>query len=323
MVIIVSGGAGFIGSNFIEYIFHTIPDCKVVCLDKMTYAGNPNSIAAFSTNSMFQFEKGDICSKETVFSLLDRVRPDYVVHFAAESHVDRSITNPSAFLQTNIIGTSVLMDACLKYDVKRFHLVSTDEVYGDLPLDDSTIGFTEESPLKPNSPYSCSKAAADMLAMAYRRTYGLDVTISRCTNNYGPYQHLEKLIPKMINNALKGLPLPIYGDGLNVRDWIHVYDHCEAIFKILFQGQAGAIYNISSENLFCNIDVIYEICSLTNASRDLISFVDDRKGHDLKYALDSSKIRKELGWVPKVPFNEGLKSTIQWYENHPNWWAKA
>lgn len=320
MVIIVTGGAGFIGGNFIEQLFRINPSCTIICLDKMTYAGNPNVIAPLLKRKNFAFVKGDICSRKTVFSLFESTQPDYVVHFAAESHVDRSITDPTVFLQTNIIGTSILLDACIKYRVKRFHFVSTDEVYGDLPLDKSVPGFGEDSPMRPNSPYSSSKAAADMLVQTYHRTYGLDVTISRCTNNYGPYQHTEKLIPKMIENALSGQKLPIYGTGLNVRDWIHVNDHCEAIIQILFYGQPGAAYNVSGNNQLSNLELVHKICEIVGAPLELITFVEDRKGHDLRYALNATKITRELGWAPKVSFEPGLRNTVQWYAEHPNWW---
>lgn len=323
MDIIVTGGAGFIGGNFIEQMFQVIPNCRIVCFDKMTYAGNPNVVALFLERNNFSFVQGDICSRDTVFSLFESVRPDYVVHFAAESHVDRSIIDPTAFMQTNIIGTSILMDACLKYHVKRFHFVSTDEVYGDLPLNKSVSGFNEDSPMRPNSPYSSSKAAADMLTLAYHRTYGLDVTISRCTNNYGPFQHPEKLIPRMIENALCGQELPIYGNGMNVRDWIHVRDHCKAIIQILFYGKSGMAYNVSSDNQLRNLEIVRKICEIVQAPMDLITFVEDRKGHDLRYALNASRIQQELGWTPEISFEFGLRSTIQWYKNHPNWWKKS
>lgn len=320
MVILVTGGAGFIGSNFIAYTLRVLPDCRIICLDKMTYAASRNTAAWLDRHPEVLFVKGDICSRETVYSIFERERPDYVVHFAAESHVDRSIEMPERFLQTNIIGTAVLLDACRKYGIKRFHLISTDEVYGDLSLEEKNQSFSEDAPLKASSPYSSSKAGADLLAMAYSRTYGLDITISRCTNNYGPFQHPEKLIPRMILNAEKHLPLPVYGSGANIRDWIYVEDHCAAVLQILLYGRTGSVYNVSAGNSLQNIDVVLQICDILGADRNLIQFVADRKGHDLQYSIDSSKIRRELGWEPKTSFKVGLENTIQWYRNNLTWW---
>ena len=320
MMILVTGGAGFIGSNFIARVLAMEPDCRILCLDKLTYAASGNTAAWLAGLPQVLFVRGDICSRETVYRLFEKERPDYVVHFAAESHVDRSIETPELFLQTNISGTAVLLDACRSYGIRRFHLVSTDEVYGDLPLEEESLSFSEEAPLRPSSPYSSSKAAADLLALAYCRTYGLDITISRCTNNYGPFQHPEKLIPRMIRNAENRLPLPVYGSGANVRDWIYVEDHCAAVLRILLHGRAGSVYNVSAGNALRNIDVVERICDILGADRGLIRFVPDRKGHDLRYAIDSSKLRRELGWEPKTSFAAGLEPTVRWYQAHRDWW---
>lgn len=313
MTFIVTGGAGFIGSNFIFYLLKQHPEDRIICLDKLTYAGCVDTLAPIMSNPRFRFVKADICDNEAVDRLFEEEHPDAVVNFAAESHVDRSIQDPAIFLQTNILGTSVLMDACRKYDVARFHQVSTDEVYGDLPLDRPELLFTEESPLRASSPYSVSKASADLLALAYFRTYGLPVTISRCSNNYGPYQFPEKLIPLMIMNAHQDKSLPVYGQGLNVRDWLYVEDHCKAIDLILRQGQIGEIYNIGGHNEVRNIDLVKWICRELGKPESLIIYVADRKGHDLRYAVDSSKIHRKLGWEPETSFEEGLRKTIGWY----------
>ena len=313
MTIIVTGGAGFIGANFIFYMLDRCPEDRVVCLDKLTYAGNVDTLAPVMARDNFRFVRGDICDREGVYRLFEEECPDVVVNFAAESHVDRSIEDPGVFLQTNIMGTAVLMDACRKYGIGRFHQVSTDEVYGDLPLDRPDLFFTEETPLHTSSPYSSSKAAADLLVLAYHRTYGLPVTISRCSNNYGPYQFPEKLIPLMITNALADKPLPVYGQGLNVRDWLYVEDHCAAIDLILRRGQVGEVYNVGGHNEMRNIDIVRLICRLLGKPESLITYVEDRKGHDLRYAIDPAKIHRELGWLPETRFEEGLAKTVKWY----------
>lgn len=320
MTLLVTGGAGFIGANFIFYILKVHPEDKVVCLDKLTYAGNLATLAPVMELPNFRFVQADICDREAVDRLFEEEHPDAVVNFAAESHVDRSIDGPEVFLRTNILGTAVLMDACRAHGMVRFHQVSTDEVYGDLPLDRPDLLFTEETPLHPSSPYSASKASADLLALAYHRTYGLPATISRCSNNYGPYQFLEKLIPLMISNALKDKPLPVYGTGLNVRDWLYVEDHCKAIDMILRRGRPGEIYNVGGRNEMHNIDIVKLICRELGRPESLIAYVEDRKGHDLRYAIDPSKIYQELGWKAGTSFSEGIRETICWYLNHQAWW---
>lgn len=320
MTLIVTGGAGFIGSNFIFYTLANHPGDQVICLDKLTYAGSLSTLAPVIKLPSFRFVQADICDRETIYRLFEAERPNAVVNFAAESHVDRSIETPGVFFQTNILGTAMLMDACRKYGMIRFHQVSTDEVYGDLPLDRPELLFTEETPIHASSPYSASKASADLLVQAYYRTYGLPVTISRCSNNYGPYQFLEKLIPLTISNALKDKPLPVYGQGLNVRDWLYVEDHCKAIDLILRQGRLGEIYNVGGRNEMRNIDIVKLICRELGKPDNLISYVEDRKGHDLRYAIDSSKIRQELGWRPEMRFSEGIQKTIRWYLEHREWW---
>ncbi|MBQ6075405.1 MAG: dTDP-glucose 4,6-dehydratase [Lachnospiraceae bacterium] len=320
MNILITGGAGFIGSNFIFYELEHHPEDRLICLDKLTYAGNLSTLKDVLDRPNFRFVKEDICDREAVYRLFEEEHPDIVVHFAAESHVDRSIENPGVFLETNIMGTAVLMDAGRKYGVRRFHQVSTDEVYGDLPLDRPDLLFTEETPLHTSSPYSSSKAAADLLAMAYHRTYGLPVTISRCSNNYGPYQFPEKLIPLMIANCLADKPLPVYGQGLNVRDWLYVEDHCKAIDLIIRNGRAGEVYNIGGHNEMANIDIVKLILRELGKSEDLITYVTDRKGHDMRYAIDPSKIHAELGWLPETMFADGIKKTIRWYLDNKEWW---
>ncbi len=320
MKIIVTGGAGFIGSNFIFYLMKQHPDYQIICLDKLTYAGNLSTLKSVLDKPNFKFVKLDICDRAGVYKLFKEEKPDVVVNFAAESHVDRSIENPTIFLETNIIGTSVLMDACRKYGIKRFHQVSTDEVYGDLPLDRPDIFFHEDTPLHTSSPYSSSKASADLLVGAYYRTYNLPVTISRCSNNYGPYQFPEKLIPLMIQRALNNEKMPVYGDGQNVRDWLYVDDHCRAIDLILQKGKPGEIYNIGGHNEMHNIDIVKLICDYLHKPYSLIEHVTDRKGHDRRYAIDPAKIHKELGWLPQVMFKDGIKQTIQWYLDHKDWW---
>lgn len=311
MKLIVTGGAGFIGGNFVHYMLQEHPGDQIICLDKLTYAGNLSTLADVMDHPNFQFVKMDICDRDSVYGLFEKEKPDVVINFAAESHVDRSIENPEIFLQTNIIGTSVLMDACRKYGIQRYHQVSTDEVYGDLPLDRPDLFFTEETPIHTSSPYSSSKAGADLLVMAYYRTYGLPVTISRCSNNYGPYHFPEKLIPLMIINALHDRPLPIYGDGLNVRDWLYVEDHCRAIDLIIRKGKVGEVYNVGGHNEMRNIDIVKLICQELGKPESLITHVTDRKGHDRRYAIDPEKIHRELGWLPETKFADGIKKTIQ------------
>ena len=320
MNIIVTGGAGFIGSNFIFYMRKKHPSYRIICLDKLTYAGNLSTLQPIMNQQNFRFVKGDICDRGAVDALFSEEHPDIVVNFAAESHVDRSIENPEIFLDTNIKGTAVLMDACRKYGIQRYHQVSTDEVYGDLPLDRPDLFFTEKTPLHTSSPYSASKAAADLLVQSYYRTYRLPVTVSRCSNNYGPYHFPEKLIPLMIANALNDKPLPVYGKGENVRDWLYVEDHCKAIDLILHNGRVGEVYNIGGHNEMKNIDIVKIICKELGKPESLITFVSDRKGHDLRYAIDPSKIHSELGWLPDTSFSEGIHKTIQWYLEHREWW---
>ncbi|MCB5504684.1 dTDP-glucose 4,6-dehydratase [Coprococcus eutactus] len=320
MTIIVTGGAGFIGSNFIFYMLDSYPEDRIVCMDKLTYAGNLSTLASAMDNPHFRFCKIDICDREAVYRLFEEEHPDMVVNFAAESHVDRSIENPEIFLDTNVKGTAVLMDACRKYGIARYHQVSTDEVYGDLPLNRPDLFFTEETPIRTSSPYSSSKASADLLVLAYYRTYGLPVTISRCSNNYGPYQFPEKLIPFMIINALSDKPLPVYGEGVNVRDWLYVKDHCRAIDLIIHKGRVGEVYNVGGHNEMKNIDIVKLICKKLGKPESLITHVTDRKGHDLRYAIDPTKIHNELGWLPETKFEDGIKETIRWYLDNRKWW---
>lgn len=381
--IIVTGGAGFIGSNFIFHMMDAHPEYRIVCLDKLTYAGNLSTLKSVmgtpgenlsvgcadsspdrgtekgdtgscgnsgagnagaeiqhesgnpaspvrgaapegrrGSNPNFRFVKADICDRSAVYALFEEEHPDIVVNFAAESHVDRSIEDPSIFLQTNIVGTSVLMDACRTYGIERYHQVSTDEVYGDLPLDRPDLFFTEQTPLHTSSPYSSSKASADLLVLAYHRTYGLPVTISRCSNNYGPYHFPEKLIPLMIANALADKPLPVYGEGINVRDWLYVADHCQAIDLIIHKGRIGEVYNVGGHNEMKNIDIVKLICKELGKPESLITHVTDRKGHDMRYAIDPTKIHEELGWLPETKFEDGIKKTIQWYLDNRDWWEE-
>ena len=318
--LLVTGGAGFIGSNFIQYFLQHYNCDILVNLDALTYAGNLENLVGVDGDSRYAFVKGDIRDRELVNSLFERHDFDTVVNFAAESHVDRSIENPQVFLDTNIIGTSILMDACRKYGIERYHQVSTDEVYGDLPLDRPDLFFTEDTPIHTSSPYSSSKAAADLLVLAYHRTYGLPVTISRCSNNYGPYHFPEKLIPLMIANALNDKPLPVYGKGENVRDWLYVEDHCKAIDLIIHKGRVGEVYNVGGHNEMKNIDIVKMICKALNKPESLITYVTDRKGHDMRYAIDPTKIHNELGWLPETKFEDGIQKTIQWYLDHKEWW---
>ena len=320
MKIIVTGGAGFIGGNYIHIMLKKHPEDEIICLDVLTYAGNLETLEPVMKNPKFKFVKGNIADREFVYDLMEKERPDVIVNFAAESHVDRSIVNPELFLRTNIIGTSVLLDACRKYSIKRYHQVSTDEVYGDLPLERKDVFFTETTPLHTSSPYSASKASADLLVLAYHRTYKLPVTISRCSNNYGPYHFPEKLIPLMIANALNNKPLPVYGKGENVRDWLYVADHCNAIDMIIRQGKVGEIYNIGGHNERRNIDVVKTILKELGKPESLIHFVTDRPGHDSRYAIDPTKIHKELGWLPATKFEDGIKKTVQWYLDNKPWW---
>lgn len=319
--ILVTGGAGFIGSNFIYYMQRKHPDCRLVCIDALTYAGNLYTLDE-ARKGNFRFVLGDITDRKAVFALCEEEKFDAIVNFAAESHVDRSIENPEVFLKTNILGTQVLLDACNKYKIPRYHQVSTDEVYGDLPLDRPDLFFTETTPIHTSSPYSASKASADLLVMAYHRTFGTPATISRCSNNYGPYQFPEKLIPLMIAKALSDEKLPVYGEGLNVRDWLYVDDHCKAIDMILENGRIGEIYNIGGHNEKANIDVVRTILKAVGKNESLITYVKDRPGHDMRYAIDPTKIHNELGWEPETLFNEGIQKTIDWYLNNREWWQK-
>ena len=320
MKILVTGAAGFIGSNFVFHMLKAHPDYDIVGLDALTYAGNLETLAGVIDDPHFKFVKADITDAPAIDKLFAEEKFDVVVNFAAESHVDRSIEDPGLFLRTNILGTQVLMDASLKYGVKRFHQVGTDEVYGDLPLDRPDLFFVETMPLTASSPYSASKASADLLAMAYHRTFGLPVTISRCSNNYGPYQFPEKLIPLMIANAQADKPLPVYGEGLNVRDWLYVEDHCRAIDLILENGRVGEVYNIGGHNEKANIEVVKIILKQLGKPESLITYVTDRKGHDQRYAIDPTKIHDELGWLPETKFEDGIKKTIQWYIDNEDWW---
>ena len=322
MKIIVTGGAGFIGGNFVHYMVNKYPTDQIVCLDLLTYAGNMETLAPVMDNPNFSFVKGDIADRKFIYELFETEKPNVVINFAAESHVDRSIENPEIFLQTNIIGTSVLLDACRKYGNIRYHQVSTDEVYGDLPLDRPDLFFTEETPLHTSSPYSASKASADLLVLAYHRTFGVPVTISRCSNNYGPYHFPEKLIPLMIANALNDKALPVYGTGENVRDWLYVEDHCIAIDLIVRNGKIGEVYNIGGHNERTNLDVVKTILRELGKDEGLITYVSDRLGHDRRYAIDPTKMQTELGWQPTTLFDEGIKKTIQWYLDNTSWWER-
>ncbi|MBR2600534.1 dTDP-glucose 4,6-dehydratase [Candidatus Saccharibacteria bacterium] len=318
--IVVTGGAGFIGSNFVYYMLNKYPDYRIVCVDCLTYAGNIHTLREAKKNPNFRFAKINICDKPAIKKLFEEEKPDIVVNFAAESHVDRSITGPEIFVETNVRGTQVLMEVCRELNIPRYHQVSTDEVYGDLPLDRPDLFFTEKTPLHASSPYSASKAGADMLVMAYCRTFNFPATISRCSNNYGPYHFPEKLIPLMIINALHDKPLPVYGDGKNVRDWLYVEDHCRAIDLIIHNGKIGQVYNVGGHNEMANIDIVKLICKELGKSEDLIEFVEDRKGHDRRYAIDPTFIHDELGWLPETKFEDGIKKTIKWYVDNEEWW---
>ena len=318
--VLITGGAGFIGSNFVYHMLKEHPDDKIVCVDCLTYAGNMSTLADAMKNERFVFYKTNICDRAGIYKIFETEHPDIVVNFAAESHVDRSIETPEIFLQTNILGTQVMMDACRKYGIGRYHQVSTDEVYGDLPLDRPDLFFTENTPIRTSSPYSASKASADLLVQAYHRTFGLPVTISRCSNNYGPYHFPEKLIPLTIANCLNDKPLPVYGAGLNVRDWLYVEDHCRAIDLIIHRGRVGEVYNVGGHNEMRNIDIVKLICDYLGKPYSLIKHVSDRKGHDMRYAIDPTKIHDELGWLPETKFADGIKKTIDWYLDNREWW---
>ena len=320
MKLLVTGGAGFIGSNFIYYQLKNHPDDEIVCLDALTYAGNLETLEKALTAPNFTFVKGDIADRALVYDLFEKERFDIVVNFAAESHVDRSIEAPELFLRTNVMGTQVLLDASRKFNVKRYHQVSTDEVYGDLPLDEPELFFTEETPIHTSSPYSASKASADLLVLAYFRTFGLPVTVSRCSNNYGPYHFPEKLIPLMISRALADQSLPVYGTGENVRDWLYVEDHCSAIDLIIRKGRVGEVYNIGGHNERTNLEVVKTILRELDKPEALITYVTDRPGHDRRYAIDPTKIHNELGWLPATRFDDGIKETIRWYLDNRSWW---
>ena len=320
MKIIVTGGAGFIGGNFVHYMLNKYNDYDIICLDALTYAGNMETLEPVMNNPHFKFYKADIADRNAVYEIFKKEKPNIIVNFAAESHVDRSIDNPSIFLQTNVLGTGVLMDACRKYGIDRYHQVSTDEVYGDLPLDRPDLFFTETTPLHTSSPYSASKASADLLVQAYHRTFKLPVTISRCSNNYGPYHFPEKLIPLMIANALYDKELPVYGKGENIRDWLYVEDHCSAIDLIIHKGRVGEVYNIGGHNEKTNLEVVKIILKELGKSEDLIRYVTDRPGHDMRYAIDPTKIHNELGWLPATKFEDGIKKTIKWYLDNKEWW---
>lgn len=316
---LVTGGAGFIGGNFLHKMVNRYPNDQYVCIDALTYAGNMETLEPIMNKPNFKFVHENICNREAVFKLFEQEHFDYVINFAAESHVDRSIENPEIFLKTNILGTQVLMDACRKYGIKRYHQVSTDEVYGDLPLDRKDLFFTEITPLHTSSPYSASKAGADLLVLAYHRTFGLPVTISRCSNNYGPYHFPEKLIPLMIQKALKNEPLPVYGNGQNVRDWLYVGDHCNAIDLIVRKGRDGEVYNVGGHNEKTNLEVVKTILKALNKPETLITYVKDRPGHDLRYAMDPTKIETELGWKPEHTFDTGIQETIKWNLDNQEW----
>ena len=318
--IVVTGGAGFIGSNFVYYMLNKYPDYRIICVDCLTYAGNINTLKKAMENPNFRFAKINICDKPAIKQLFKEEHPDIVVNFAAESHVDRSITGPEIFVKTTVEGTQTLMEVCRELNIPRYHQVSTDEVYGDLPLDKPELYFTETTPLHASSPYSASKAGADMLVLAYCRTFKFPATISRCSNNYGPYHFPEKLIPLTIINALNDKPLPVYGDGKNVRDWLYVEDHCRAIDLIIHNGKIGQVYNVGGHNEMANIDIVKLICKELNKPESLITFVEDRKGHDRRYAIDPTFIHDELGWLPETKFEDGIKKTIKWYLDNREWW---
>lgn len=318
--ILITGGAGFIGSNFVHYMVNKYKDYMIVNLDLLTYAGNLETLKKVEGKENYKFVKGDIADREFIFDLFKDEEFDIVVNFAAESHVDRSLSNPKIFVETNVIGTQILLDASKEFNVRRYHQVSTDEVYGDLPLDRTDLFFTESTPINPSSPYSASKASADFLVSAYHRTFGLPVTISRCSNNYGPYHFPEKLIPLTISRALNNEVIPIYGNGKNIRDWLHVEDHCCAIDLIIHNGIVGEVYNIGGHNERTNLEVVKTILRALNKPESLINYISDRPGHDLRYAINPKKIENELGWKPKYNFDTGIAMTIQWYLDNKDWW---
>ena len=320
MKFIVTGGAGFIGGNFMHYMVNKYPEDEFINLDLLTYAGNLETVAPLEGKPNYKFVRGDIADRKFIFDLFEKEKPDIIVNFAAESHVDRSITDPESFVRTNVMGTTTLLDACRTYGIKRYHQVSTDEVYGDLPLDRPDLFFTEQTPIHTSSPYSSSKAAADLFVLAYHRTYGLPVTISRCSNNYGPYHFPEKLIPLIISRALADEKLPVYGTGENVRDWLYVTDHCSAIDLVVRKGRVGEVYNIGGHNERTNLEVVKTILRALDKPESLIEFVKDRPGHDLRYAMDPTKIETELGWKPEYTFDTGIPATIDWYLNNRGWW---
>ncbi|MFH1863180.1 MAG: dTDP-glucose 4,6-dehydratase [bacterium] len=318
--LLITGGAGFIGSNFIHFVLRERSDVHIVNVDALTYCGNLENLRNVEQHPNYRFIKADIADLQGMERIYAEHRFDAVVNFAAETHVDRSITGPAVFITTNLIGTQVLLDLALKHQVKRFLQISTDEVYGSLP---ETGYFHETTPLAPNSPYSSSKAAADLLVRAYVHTYGLDAVITRCSNNYGPYQFPEKLIPLMITNALEDKPLPVYGDGMNVRDWLHVEDHCRAVWAVLEKGAGGEVYNIGGSNEWHNLMLVQELLKILNKPESLITYVKDRPGHDRRYAIDASKIHQQLGWTHTYDFAEGLRQTVQWYIEHEDWWQRV
>lgn len=318
MRLLVTGGAGFIGSNFILYMANRYPDYIIINLDALTYAGNLGNLKQIQNNSNYIYVNGNIANREAVEHVFNK-GIDVVVNFAAESHVDRSIVDPDVFIKTNVMGTQVLLDAARRFGVNKFVQVSTDEVYGTLG---ETGLFTEQTPLAPNSPYSASKAGGDLLVRAYQETFGLPVNITRCSNNYGPYQFPEKLIPLTISNALNDKPLPVYGDGLHVRDWLYVEDHCSAIDLVIHKGAVGEVYNIGGNNEWTNIDIVKTIVAELGKPETLVSYVQDRPGHDRRYGIDANKIREKLGWEPKYPFEKGIRRTISWYMNNREWWEK-
>ena len=320
MKVLVTGGAGFIGGNFVHHMVNKYPDYQIVNLDLLTYAGNLETLKPVEDKPNYKFVKGDIADEAFIMDLFEKEKFDVVVNFAAESHVDRSIEDPGIFVQTNVMGTRVLLDASRKFGVKRYHQVSTDEVYGDLPLDRPDLFFTENTPIHTSSPYSASKASADLFVLAYHRTFGTPVTVSRCSNNYGPYHFPEKLIPLMISRALADEELPVYGNGENVRDWLHVSDHCEAIDLIIHKGKVGEVYNIGGHNERTNLQVVQTILKALDKPESLIKYVKDRPGHDRRYAIDPTKIHNELGWLPETKFADGIKKTIKWYLDNREWW---
>ncbi len=320
MKYIVTGGAGFIGGNFLHYVVDKYPGDEWICLDKLTYAGNLETLAPVADRPNYSFVRGDIADRDFVFELFRKEKPDVIINFAAESHVDRSVSDPDIFVKTNVTGTVTLLDACREFGIRRYHQVSTDEVYGDLPLDRPDLLFTEENKIRASSPYSASKAAADLFVSAYHRTFGIPASISRCSNNYGPYHFPEKLIPLVISRALNDEKIPVYGNGANVRDWLYVEDHCSAIDLVVRKGREGEVYNIGGHNERSNLEVVKTILRTLGKPESLIEFVKDRPGHDMRYAMDPTKIEKELGWKPKHTFDSGIPATVEWYLSHREWW---